>query len=93
MLDVTEESNALDLTPLDIKRSVYLTGHTHSRVADLFLDEGDIYQRRVRVDELEHESLRYQVILVRCVCSMVFLRYGTSKSGTTHACMFMRWPL
>lgn len=58
-------------------RSTQPSYHTvcmrHSRLAYLFLDEGDVHQRRVGVNELKHESLRDQVVLVLRVRAVVFL--------------------
>lgn len=45
----------------------------HARLAYVFLDEGDVHERRVGVDELEHERLSDQVILVGRVRPVVFL--------------------
>lgn len=39
----------------------------------MLLDEGDVHKRRVGVDELKHEGLSDQVVLVGRVCPVVFL--------------------
>ena len=47
-----------------------------SRLVYVFLDEGDVDERRVGVNELEHESLGDQVVLILRVRAVVFLKGG-----------------
>lgn len=48
---------------------------SYLRLSYEFLDERDVHQGRVGVDELEHEGLRNQIILIFGVRAVVFLTH------------------
>ncbi len=65
----------------------------HLLLPDELLDEGNVHQRCVGVDKLEHESLGDQIVFVRGVRSVIFLKHNQSPKVSNKRLGFKCHPV